>query len=413
MQRGDLLFASGELSALLAHQREKLAQEVSDADEEYLLNADIEEWSGYLADRYAVDVPVLHPDDMSGDDEGQVDVDVSHGYVNRAIIDPSQPAYVKGRRLRLRIPFSGDPDLFSFRGSTFSLNPPRAMVTRGELQVVFEYPTDTKRPDIKKQADELVRAVEGNLRHLRDDAKAHNEKLEGEARRTIEHRRERTLADHQHLDNLGIPIRKRGDAPSTYQAPSVKRRAVPRPSAGATPKPTPPEPTIVHELFDHTLGVIRSWSRAMERTPGDYATAGEEKLRDALLIMLNTHYEGQGQGEAYNKGGKTDILIRVEDRNIFIAECKLWKGPKSLDEALEQLFNYATWRDTKLALIFFVRQKAIGPIIEKAKEAIAAQETFGNWADAEEGELRCTMGWPGDPDRSADLAVFFVHLPTA
>lgn len=51
---------------------------------------------------------------------------------------------------------------------------------------------------------------------------------------------------------------------------------------------------MVHELFDHTLGVIRSWPRAMERTPRDYATAGEEKLRDALLILLNTHYEGAG-----------------------------------------------------------------------------------------------------------------------
>jgi len=42
--------------------------------------------------------------------------------------------------------------------------------------------------------------------------------------------------------------------------------------------------------------------------------------------MLNTHYEGGATGETFNAAGKTDILIRVEDRNVFIGECKWWSG---------------------------------------------------------------------------------------
>jgi hypothetical protein len=45
--------------------------------------------------------------------------------------------------------------------------------------------------------------------------------------------------------------------------------------------------------------------------------------------------------------GKTDILIRDNDKNIFIAECKFWGGPKLFKETIDQLLGYTSWRDTK------------------------------------------------------------------
>ncbi len=81
----------------------------------------------------------------------------------------------------------------------------------------------------------------------------------------------------------------------------------------------------------------------------------EEKIRDLLLVFLNAQYEGDAAGEVFNAAGKTDILIRVGDRNVFIAECKIWKGPKTIRDALGQLLSYLTWRDTKAALLVFIR----------------------------------------------------------
>jgi hypothetical protein len=52
----------------------------------------------------------------------------------------------------------------------------------------------------------------------------------------------------------------------------------------------------------------------------------------------------------FNAAGKTGILIRAEDRHFFIAECKIWRGLKTVREALTQLLAYLTWRDTKAAL---------------------------------------------------------------
>lgn len=100
------------------------------------------------------------------------------------------------------------------------------------------------------------------------------------------------------------------------------------------------------------------------------------------------------------------------DKNIFIAECKVWRGPKSFADALDQLLGYATWRDTKLALIFFVRQPDMGVVQEKARAAVEAHDAFKAWrGESEEGELRAEIVWPDDPGRKADLAMYLVHLP--
>src|SRR5262249_30580370 len=107
-----------------------------------------------------------------------------------------------------------------------------------------------------------------------------------------------------------------------------------------------------------------------------------------------------------------DILIRVGDRNIFIAECKRWSGEKGLGEALDQLLSYATWRDGKLALIFFVDRRDITAVVAKAREALAAYAAFDAWLDTEsEGELHCTLRPPEDEGRTAGLTVLLVHIP--
>ena len=40
--------------------------------------------------------------------------------------------------------------------------------------------------------------------------------------------------------------------------------------------------------------------------------------------------------------GQTDILLREGERNVFIVECKFWKGPKAFGETIDQLLSYAT-----------------------------------------------------------------------
>lgn len=172
------------------------------------------------------------------------------------------------------------------------------------------------------------------------------------------------------------------------------------------------EPVLENEIFEHILSIVRMQGREMERSPQTYEQMDEEARRDLFLATLNTHYEGRGSAEALNRSGKTDILIRFEERNLFIAECKFWEGAKGFGDAVDQLFRYASWRDTKLALIIFVREKGLTELIEKTSAALEAHTQFAGLRRAEyETELRATLTWPGDDRRQADLNVFFVHTP--
>lgn len=155
-------------------------------------------------------------------------------------------------------------------------------------------------------------------------------------------------------------------------------------------------------------------SRQMEQSPGTYAAMGEEDRRQTLVATLNTHYEGRAHAEAFNVQGKTDILIRHEGGNLFICECKFWNGSEGFTDTIDQLFRYTGWRDTKLAIVMFVREKGLTAILKKAKATLEGHPQFVAWKDAaEETELRATMHWPGDEERLADLNVFFVHTPQA
>ena len=150
----------------------------------------------------------------------------------------------------------------------------------------------------------------------------------------------------------------------------------------------------------------------MEQSPGTYAPMGEEDRRQTLVATLNTHYGGRAHAEAFNVQGKTDILIRYEGRNLFICECKFWTGSEGFTGTIDQLFRYTGWRDTKLAIVIFVREKGLTAILKKAKATLEGHSQFVTWKDAaEESELRATVRWPGDEERLADLNVFFINIP--
>lgn len=55
-----------------------------------------------------------------------------------------------------------------------------------------------------------------------------------------------------------------------------------------------------------------------ELSPHAFLDMGEEDLRSHFLVQLNGAFEGQATGETFNFQGKTDILIRVEGKNILL-----------------------------------------------------------------------------------------------
>jgi hypothetical protein len=39
-----------------------------------------------------------------------------------------------------------------------------------------------------------------------------------------------------------------------------------------------------------------------------------------LLLLLNPHFEGHAHADALSPTGKTDLLIRLSDCNLFVGE---------------------------------------------------------------------------------------------
>ena len=93
------------------------------------------------------------------------------------------------------------------------------------------------------------------------------------------------------------------------------------------------------EEYDHILAVISNMAHVIERSPKMFKRMGEEELRQHFLVQLNGHYEGNATGETFNYNGKTDILIRERGKNIFVAECKIWDGPKSFVKPSTNCWN--------------------------------------------------------------------------
>lgn len=230
--------------------------------------------------------------------------------------------------------------------------------------------------------------------------------VEALARTAIETRRTKVLQDRDLESFLDVPVQVRPEAAKSVATGPVRRRTKPAPKVTT---PFTPEPAIDEETFGEIVDVIRSTTRAMERLPETASGMGEESLRDHLLIVLNNQF-GPATGETFSGRGKTDIYLPVDgtDGCVFIAECKIWKGPAGIAKALDQLLGYLTWRDTRAALIVFQRSGAPTDVWGKIVAAVQAHPSYKR-DRGDEGTV-FTLAAPSDESREIHLAVIQVPV---
>ena len=332
------LFSEYDMHALLEGRREALRKEVASIDGNRLLNTSVADLCAYFVDNFQLNSPVLL-EDKAVVEQQEAQIDVSNDF-NRHILDRSRPFYVPGAEVTLQVPFEGEAQFFRVRPSKFTSTFPVAAV-RGNtlsLSVCLTELTAEDTKDVKSQFDRLLGEIKNYLNWIADDVKPLNDELGALARQAIESRRQKLLAAQNLVASLGFPLKRRDDAPTTYAAPEVRRKAVPELPKAST-APFAPEPALDMENYEHILKVVSSMVQVMERSPNAFRNMKEEDIRIHFLVQLNGQYEGNATGETFNLFGKTDILIRVQDRNIFIAECKFWNGPKTLVKSIDQILG--------------------------------------------------------------------------
>lgn len=404
-----LFFLHGHLALTLSKRTEALEHEVEAAPEEHLLQADTGAWATALADRYKVRCPELRPEDYWMDEPESVKV-LPPGDHSRII---GHVGRVRGHRTVVHFPFTGDKWVFLVQPSEHLMVQLDAEVGDDELRYPLTY-ADSETSRIKPILETFVERVQKSLGFARADISRFNESLKPHALRVICERQQAVKQHREGLAQTGVPVGKPRDPSKIYIEDAIVR--LPGPVLPTTPdgEPIGLEPVLATEIYERILRDIRVHTHAMEQNPATYARMGEEDRRNVILNALAPNYSTGSSGETFNHSGHTDILIRHGRANVFIAECKFWAGQKKFAEAIDQLFRYQAWRDTKLALLMFVRERGLTDIVERGRHALEAHPQFVEWKDAaNETELRAVVHWKNDQQRIADLNIFFIPTPTA
>jgi hypothetical protein len=397
-------FGAGDTSSALRTHLEQIVREIGNLDNEYVLKASPTELEQHYCSKVFVDSLALQAEARYINRQYAATVTISD-YGNRA---PQNATAVE-----IAVPYTGDKELWQLQPSSFNTGGYPEIEVREDV-ILFTHKFADQSADaedisrrIQRDLDSLVRAVASSSQ----DVANHNQAAPVEVRRALAAKRAVAERATNALAALNIPMKRR-DQPLTYTVPAKRRPSPVSRPAVATEKYAP-EPVLAVEEFDFILRVCRSMALVMERDPASFASLDEPSIRAQFLLHLNGHYEGMATGETFNGVGKTDILIRIQDRNVFVAECKFWRGSKSFDEAIDQLLGYLTWRDSKCALLIFNQTKGSTNVRAKMHEIMCGRVEYRKTTaePTETVDPRYVFVKKTDPGREVQICTMLFDVP--
>lgn len=399
----DILFSRGDLERYLVERKSALKSEIENFQSNDLLNVSEEDLFKYLVDKYVIELPVLQEDKIYIADQSEVDIDVSRR------IEFDYGGTVKGLQVAIAIPFTGDSELFQYQPSNYTLNPPKGKVAKEEMHLIYRR-ADHNPVELKRAYEGDVNKIKQYLNWVAEDVRNFNNSLEEFTKQVVAQRKKRLLDNQNLVSSLGVPIKRRVDLPQTYAVPTIRKKPkIERPKV--TTEAFKLEPSLSTEEYENILKIIYDMTLVMERSPKTFSKL-EEEIRDHFLMHLNGHYEGQATGETFNCSGKTDVLIRVEGKNIFIAECKFWRGEKEFLETINQLLGYTSWRDTKTAILLFNRNRDFSAVLGKIPDIVKSHPCYKRESGVkEETMFRYIFHQPDDANRDLILTVMAFNVP--
>jgi hypothetical protein len=351
-------------------------------------------------DKYAVKTLVLDLDAKG--------IDWVDGYVPEYMtpnLNYDQQPGVKGRIYSLHVPYTGEEYLFHYMPMPPPPNPAHASVSNTE--VVFTAGGAWHTSDsINKQFDANIATLEDGVARVEKNVTLFNAALRNVIIARLSHRIETAKKTRETTQGLKYPLRRRDNAPETFKLPEKPKQL--------TPKPVKVDKSYVLDEADYQniLKICESMSLVMERSPSVFIEAGEEHIRVHYLVQLNGQYQGEATGETFNHVGDTDILIRHENKNVFVAECKFWGGYEAMKKTADQLLGYTTWRDTRTALIIFNRNLDFTNVISEAQRAMKDHQHYKSGpAKESETRFRYIFSHPEDKQRDIIVTLLLFNMP--
>ena len=362
------LKGNGSVSDYLRKLYGELESEIDSFADEKIVNCDVDEWTEYLTEKYRVEPISFYVDYATRSiQKTQIKRNNPWGHFGDVYGEP-QFYMVDGCNIDYKVPFSGDDVLLKCTPSTY-------IMTSFEI-FGFQKPSNTNygfitirlsytNQEMKGFGDNLEEKVNSDFRnqfssfekmsgYANDDIRSYNENLTSNVQQLLNKRREKADVFFSFSKALKIPLNLNSSSPNLTPIPLKK----PHRANLNEPKPHAQEQQfyIDDSDFENIIKIIHLCGTALEESAKTFNQFNEEALRDYIKGLLSSHYENTVTGETFRRVGKTDIQIQREDKAAFIAECKVWHGIKLFSDAIEQLFCYATWKDTKLSLIIFNKE---------------------------------------------------------
>ena len=362
------LKGNGSVSDYLRKLYGELESEIDSFADEQIVNCDVDDWTEYLTEKYRVEPISFYVDYATRSiQKTQIKRNNPWGHFGDVYGEP-QFYMVDGCNIDYKVPFSGDDVLLKCTPSTY-------IMTSFEI-FGFQKPSNTNygfitirlsytNQEMKGFGDNLEEKVNSDFRnqfssfekmsgYANDDIRSYNENLTSNVQQLLNKRREKADVFFSFSKALKIPLNLNSSSPNLTPIPLKK----PHRANLNEPKPHAQEQQfyIDDSDFENIIKIIHLCGTALEESAKTFNQFNEEALRDYIKGMLSSHYENTVTGETFRRVGKTDIQIQREDKAAFIAECKVWHGIKLFSDAIEQLFCYATWKDTKLSLIIFNKE---------------------------------------------------------
>ena len=395
------LFSDGKLKDELEYQKVQLLKEINSLEANYLLNVNIPDLSEHLIEKYTINVPIFEKDKIEIVDHGEHENEVeSHG----------RNIKIKENYYIFSIPYSGNGRYFRYQPSVHNYNPPTAIVCSDEIKLFYSG-TDINADIIRTEINKVVSDIEKWLAFVRCDTKKWNENIITLIPAELEKRKSKLIHDQGIIEALGFPLRKRTGMPNTYTVP-IERKKIKYEKPKVTKKIYKPEPSLDLLEYVNILNILSNMVLVMEKSPNAFKNMDEETLRTHFLVQLNGQYEGQATGETFNYEGKTDILINVKGKNIFIAECKFWNGPKSVSDTIDQLIKYLSWRDTKTAILIFNRNQNLTKVLDQIPDIIKDHSSFKRYEECEnETRFRFILKNKSDVNKEIIVTLMVFDIP--
>ena len=397
----DNLFQKYDAMALPRSGENHLREIVNRLDDNYVLNVNEEDYINYLVEDNSLYVPVVHFEDVRIEPR-KVLVDAE--YLPRYWMAEKA---VERTVVRYIIPVEGDTDILNYRPSTWlSSGSGYFHISYGSIYtdiLVLEEDSEKVKREYENRKDSLVKM----LGFLEKDIKTYNNTLPGAARSIFAGRKEKIKRENSFIAGLGTPTTAQAGTPNTYSVPTVTKRYPQPENKQSSKKVEELTPVMDMQRYSQILDAIHTVGKMYESFPNVTKGMDEETLRDLFLAQIQTSFKTESAtGEAFNKNGKTDIMVKHGDCILFIAECKFWKGKQVFLDAIRQLLSYLTWRDTKAALMLFVRDTSMTTAVAGVKDNIGSHANYKSTEKAKnETWLNYKFSMPNDPDRDVYLAV--------